>query len=185
LARECGMPDDGPWSLELEWKDPCRFNLCGSNETWVWRHRAQSIGQVDKGKTWTAQIFSSTSGLEFLCSLCWRHSFSVACVPATRGTRASDICDPCSPLVEFTGETARGSRLRDDVALMNCKEVDPPRQVTYAAALKRSKRSARRSRSGRSLLRFGRWIAPPSRCLRASSIGPSFCINNRSDTCSR
>src|SRR5216684_4709246 len=22
LARKCGMPGDGPWSLELEWKDP-------------------------------------------------------------------------------------------------------------------------------------------------------------------
>src|SRR5580693_8199001 len=25
LARECGLPDDGPWTLELEWKDADRL----------------------------------------------------------------------------------------------------------------------------------------------------------------
>ena len=41
--------------------------------------------------------------------------------------------------------------------------------ATHAAPLKRSKRHARRSRPGRSLTRFGRWIVPPFNRVRALS----------------
>ena len=44
----------------------------------------------------------------------------------------------------------------------------------HATALKRSKRNASRSRSGRSLVRFGKCSVPPSSRFKASSIGPSF-----------
>ena len=60
-----------------------------------------------------------------------------------------------------------------------------PAKTSYAAALKRSKRKASRSRSGRSLVRFGKCMVPPLSCFKASSIGPSFCPSSRSDTCSR
>ena len=55
----------------------------------------------------------------------------------------------------------------------------------HAADLKCSKRSASRSRPGRSLSRLGRWIAPPCNRFKVSSIGPSFWISSHSDTCSR
>ena len=47
-------------------------------------------------------------------------------------------------------------------------------RTSHATALNRSKRSASRSRSGRSLTRPGRWMVPPFSRFRASSIGPSF-----------
>jgi hypothetical protein len=56
------------------------------------------------------------------------------------------------------------------------------RRATHAAALKRSKRNASRFRSGRSLVRFGKCMVPPSSRFKASSIGPSFCPSSRSDT---
>jgi len=34
LARECGLPDDGPWTLKLEWKDPKNL-LCEPRPTQV------------------------------------------------------------------------------------------------------------------------------------------------------
>jgi hypothetical protein len=57
--------------------------------------------------------------------------------------------------------------------------------TSHATALKRSNRIASRSRSGRSLVRPGRWMLSPFSRLRASSIGPSFRPRSRSDTCSR
>ena len=54
------------------------------------------------------------------------------------------------------------------------------RRASHATALKRSKRNASRSRSGRSLSRLGKWIVPPLSRFRASSIGPSFCPSSRS-----
>jgi hypothetical protein len=58
-------------------------------------------------------------------------------------------------------------------------------RAPHATALNRSKRSANRSRSGRSLMRPGRWMVSPFNRLRDSSIGPSFLPSNRSETCSR
>ena len=43
----------------------------------------------------------------------------------------------------------------------------------HATALKRSNRTARRSRSGRSFTRYGSWMVTPSSPFRASSIGQS------------
>jgi hypothetical protein len=48
-------------------------------------------------------------------------------------------------------------------------------KVSQAATLNRSKRNASRSRSGRSLVRLGKPMVPPSSRFRDSSIGPSFC----------
>jgi hypothetical protein len=61
----------------------------------------------------------------------------------------------------------------------------PATSTSYATALKRSNRIASRSRSGRSLVRPGRWMLSPFSRLRASSIGPSFRPRSRSDTCNR
>jgi hypothetical protein len=58
-------------------------------------------------------------------------------------------------------------------------------KVSQAAALNRSKRKASRSRSGRSLVRLGKCMVPPSSRFRDSSIGPSFCPSSRSETWSR
>ena len=55
-----------------------------------------------------------------------------------------------------------------------------PSRICHVAAVKRSKRRASRSRSGRSLTRFGKCIVPPWSRFRASSIGPSFCPSRRS-----
>ena len=56
---------------------------------------------------------------------------------------------------------------------------------SHTAPLNRSKRQASRSRSGRSLARFGRWMVPPFNRVRALSMGPSCCPSSRSDTCNR
>ncbi len=55
----------------------------------------------------------------------------------------------------------------------------------HGALRKTSNRRASRSRSGRSRLRAGRWMASPSRRFSASSIGPSRWTSSLSETCKR
>jgi len=86
----------------------------------------------------------------------------------------------CRALAERrAGPGVRAARI---VGVDYCEDV---RQASHATALNRSNLSARRSRSGRSLMRPGRWIVPPFNRFKASRIGPSFCASSRSDTCSR
>lgn len=129
---------------------------------------------------------SFTRELHGAACVWWRHSAAAGATLLCPLRSSRDSMSAYSTSVSQAGELPRSVvKRRDRITLSvfprrnsRCRYSGAKAGI-QAATLKRSKRSARRSRSGRSLSRFGRWIVPPLSRFNASSIGPSFCPSSR------